>query len=66
MDRVGPPEVQVEPERTPKSADGSGDRTRRTWTRPTLTIHGDLRQLTMGPSPGVGESANPLTFRNPA
>jgi hypothetical protein len=59
MNRVGPPEVQAEPNRPPKPAERLGGRPRRTWTRPTLTVYGDLRQLTMGPSPALGESGNP-------
>lgn len=26
------------------------------WSLPELTLHGDLRGLTMGPTPGTGES----------
>jgi hypothetical protein len=59
MFRVGPPEVQAEPKRSPTPAETLGGRSRRNWTRPTLTVHGDLRQLTMGPSPALGESGNP-------
>lgn len=33
------------------------------WQKPVLTVHGDVRELTMGPSPNSGESGNPLTFR---
>lgn len=33
------------------------------WTKPTLLVYGDIRQLTMGPSPGTGESGNPVNFR---
>lgn len=33
------------------------------WERPRLVVHGDLRQLTMGPTPGQQESGNPDNFR---
>lgn len=33
------------------------------WQKPVLTVHGDVRELTMGPSPNTGESGNPLNFR---
>jgi len=33
------------------------------WEKPRLVVFGDLRQLTMGPSLGTGESGNPLNFR---
>jgi hypothetical protein len=29
------------------------------WTKPVLVVYGDVRQLTMGPTPGIGESGNP-------
>lgn len=35
----------------------------RPWSRPELIVYGDIRQLTMGPTPGVGESGNPAVFR---
>lgn len=38
-------------------------RERKPWTRPRLRAHGDLRGLTLGPSPGLGESGNPAAFR---
>ena len=34
----------------------SEPRRRATWTPPRLVAYGDLRELTMGPTPGVGES----------
>lgn len=33
------------------------------WQKPQLEVHGDVRQLTMGPTPGVGESANAGIYR---
>ncbi len=33
------------------------------WTRPALTVYGDVRELTLGPSPGMGESGNPTALR---
>jgi hypothetical protein len=38
-------------------------RSQRSWVPPRLRDHGDLRGLTLGPSPGLGESGNPATFR---
>lgn len=35
----------------------------RRWETPRLTVHGDLRELTMGPTPDEGESGNPLILR---
>ncbi len=32
---------------------------KRPYHKPTLTMHGDVRDLTLGGSPGTGESANP-------
>ena len=34
------------------------------WERPRLVVHGDLRQLTMGGSPGLNESGNEGSRRN--
>ncbi len=33
------------------------------YAPPRLTAYGDLRTLTLGPSPGIGESGNPAVFR---
>lgn len=33
------------------------------WQKPVLTAFGDVRELTMGPSPNSGESGFPLTLR---
>ena len=33
---------------------------RRAYARPQLEILGDLRNLTLGGTPGVGDSGNPL------
>jgi hypothetical protein len=33
------------------------------WSKPVLSVYGDVRQLTMGTSPGMGESAQPNNFR---
>lgn len=35
----------------------------RPYRSPTLVIHGDVRSLTLGPSPGIGESGLPLILR---
>ena len=36
---------------------------RKPYARPRLTRYGDVRGLTLGPSPGVGESGNPGVFK---
>ncbi len=33
------------------------------YSPPRLITYGDLRTLTLGPSPGIGESGNPAVFR---
>lgn len=33
------------------------------YSSPHLVSYGDVRDLTLGPSPGVGESGNPAVFR---
>lgn len=33
------------------------------YTPPQLAVFGDVRDVTMGVSPGVGESGNPVVFR---
>ncbi len=35
------------------------------WTKPLLSVYGDVRQLTMGTSPPAGESGNAGTRRAP-
>lgn len=62
MPRVGPPELQAGSPRPAQTERNVAQCTRRSWARPALTVHGDLRELTMGPSPGLGESGNPLTL----
>ncbi|MCB1058117.1 MAG: hypothetical protein KDD11_21670 [Acidobacteria bacterium] len=56
--------------RTPKEAlasqpiVASSERdSRRPYSRPRLEELGTLFELTLGPSPGVGESGNPTVFR---
>jgi hypothetical protein len=34
---------------------------RKTYSPPKLEEYGDVRELTLGPSKGVGDSTNPLT-----
>ncbi len=44
----------------PKTAHDSAAVTRkRLYHKPTLALHGAVRDLTLGGSPGTGESANP-------
>ena len=38
-------------------------RRRKPYQKPRLIHHGDVRDVTMGPTPGIGESGNPTTFR---
>jgi hypothetical protein len=33
------------------------------WSTPRLTAYGDVRQLTMGVSPGINDSNNPGTLQ---
>jgi len=33
------------------------------YHRPRLVLWGDLRDLTLGPSPGIGESGQPAIFK---
>ena len=42
---------------------GSGRKTRRPYKAPQLEILGNLSHSTLGSSPGVGDSANPATFK---
>lgn len=36
---------------------------KRPYEPPKLILFGDLRTLTLGPSPGIGESGNPALFK---
>lgn len=36
---------------------------KKAYRRPRLTLWGDLRDVTLGPSPGVGESGTPGMFK---
>lgn len=36
---------------------------KRPYEAPRLAVFGDLRTLTLGPSPGIGESGNPALFK---
>lgn len=36
---------------------------KRPYSPPRLAVFGDVRDVTMGVSPGVGESGNPVIFR---
>jgi hypothetical protein len=47
--------------RTPQDAPSSA--VRKPYVTPALVLYGDVRDVTLGPSPGTGESGNPLTFR---
>ncbi len=36
---------------------------KKTYRKPVLTCHGDVRDLTLGPTRGSGESGSPTNFR---
>ncbi len=37
---------------------------KRPYHAPQLVVFGDLRTVTLGPSPGIGESGNPALFKS--
>jgi hypothetical protein len=47
----------------PVEAPAQSTSRKRPYHTPSLTVFGDLRDLTMGVSAGVGESGNPAVFR---
>lgn len=47
---------------SPVGPDGKA-RPKKPYRRPQLLLWGDLRDLTLGPSPGIGESGNPALFK---
>lgn len=42
--------------------DGSA-RSRRPYAKPKITMFGDIRDVTLGMTPGIGDSGNPALFR---
>lgn len=46
------------PTETPPQNDSEQDAERLAYTKPQIKDHGDLRALTLGASPGVGDSVN--------
>ncbi len=48
-----------EPEKAPQMAEKIEPR--KPYSPPKLEEYGDVRELTLGPSKGVGDSTNPLT-----
>lgn len=56
--------MQPETERTALQSETAGP-TRRAYARPRLEVLGDVRDLTLGGSPGIGDSGNPENFRPP-
>jgi len=38
---------------------------KKAYETPVLVHHGDVRDITLGPTIGIGESGNELGFRNP-
>lgn len=51
------------PESGPAPTTEATEAPRTSWARPELSAYGDMRQLTMGPSPNPGESGDPLITR---
>ena len=39
------------------------NRPKKPYQKPRLIHHGDVRDVTMGPTPGIGESGAPSNFR---
>ena len=39
--------------------------TRKKYTKPVLSLFGEVRDITLGPTAGLGESGNPTIFRPP-
>jgi hypothetical protein len=50
----------------PAARDGARGDDLRPYSPPRLEVLGDVRDLTLGGSPGVGDSGNPLTRKPPA
>lgn len=50
-------------EKPRKAAEEPDRRGRKSYRKPQLVLWGDLRGLTLGPSPGIGESGNPALFK---
>jgi hypothetical protein len=44
---------------------GGAAPSRRAYARPRLEVLGDVRDLTLGGSPGIGDSGDPLNFEPP-
>lgn len=44
-----------------EAADGAPRK--KAYRKPRLTLWGDLRDVTLGPSPGIGESGQPGLFK---
>lgn len=47
---------------SPAAADPQ-EPSKKPYRRPRLTLWGDLRDVTLGPSPGIGESGQPGLFK---
>ena len=56
--------MQPETEPTALQPEVAGQN-RRAYARPRLEVLGDIRDLTLGGSPGVGDSGNPANFEPP-
>lgn len=44
---------------------GTGRQKRKPYSAPKLELYGDIRSLTLGGSPGVGDSGNQLNYQPP-
>ena len=55
--------MQRETERT--ALQQAAGPSRRAYQRPQLEVLGDIRDLTLGGSPGIGDSGNPGNFKPP-
>jgi hypothetical protein len=51
----------AEPDSAPAWTSASSAPEAAPWTKPLLSVYGDVRQLTMGVTPGAGESGFELT-----
>lgn len=49
------------PEERPPPPIGPGSR--RAYAAPAVRVLGDIRDVTMGPTPGIGESGGALVFK---
>jgi hypothetical protein len=58
------PEMNFENHESEPVAPVREEGARKPYLKPHLEELGDLRDLTLGPSPGAGESGNPFVFHS--